>query len=194
MGPRTALVVLMLRRAAASLLPYVVLVVTKHLDFLYLAQLERYKSPRLWGWISRRWRMVLDAQAALLQAAVLVAGIILAWFRLPVIIFYMVWMAAGMWLSARRSSLQVSQRLQFTPRAVRLTAVTFILAMAIVAGTTVLTVALLSPLLAATRAFLVAIGLATGLVVVSEVTAGTVFLANLSLAPLEQAINRRYCA
>ncbi len=194
MGPRTALVVLMLRRAAASLLPYVVLVVTRHLDFLYLAQLERYKSPRLWGWISRRWRMVLDAQAALLQAAVLVAGIILAWFRLPVIIFYMVWMAAGMWLSARRSSLQVSQRLQFTPRAVRLTAVTFILAMAIMAGTTVLTVALLSPLLAATRAFLVAIGLATGLVVVSEVTAGTVFLANLSLAPLEQAINRRYCA
>jgi len=194
MGPRTALVVLMLRRAAASLLPYVVLVVTRYLDFLYLAQLERYKSPRLWGWISRRWRMVLDAQGALLQAAVLVAGIILAWFRLPVIIFYMVWMAAGMWLSARRSSLQVSQRLQFTPRAVRLTAVTFILAMAIMTGTTVLTVALLSPLLTATRAFLVAIGLATGLVVVSEVTAGMVFLANLSLAPLEQAINRRYCA
>lgn len=194
MSPRIGLLSRSLRRAAAALLPYVVVVVTRHLDLVYLTQLERYKSARLWDWISRHWGMVLDGQAALVQMAVLLGGMVLSWFHLPALAFYITWVGAGMWLAARRPSIQVSQRLQFTPRAVRLTAVTLVLTVAMMLGTTVLTIALLSRLMAAPRGFVVALSLATGLAVVSEVAAGTVFLANVSLAPLEQAINRRFYA
>lgn len=194
MSPRIGLLSRSVRRAAAALLPYVVVVVTQHLDLVYLTQLERYKSLRLWGWISRHWGMVLDGQATLVQMAVLLAGVVLSWFHLPALTFYIIWVAAGMWLAGRRPSIQVSQRLQFTPRAIRLMAVTLVLAAALMLGTTVLTIALLSRLMTAPRGFLVALSLATGLVVVSEVAAGTVFLANVSLAPLEQAINRRFYA
>jgi len=194
MSPRIGLLSRNLRRAAAALLPYVGVVVTRHLDLVYLTQLERYKSSRLWGWISRHWGMVLDGQAALVQMAVLLAGVVLSWFHLPALAFYIIWVAAGMWLAGRRPSIQVSQRLQFTPRAIRLTAVTLVLAVAMMLETTVLTIALLSRLMAAPRGFVVALSLATGLAVVSEVAAGTVFLANVSLAPLEQAINRRFSA
>ena len=194
MSPRIGLPSRSVRRAAAALLPYVGVVVTRHLDLVYLAQLERYKNPRLWGWISRHWGMVLDGQAALVQMAVLVAGVVLSWFHLPALTFFIIWVAAGMWLASRRPSIQVSQRLQFTPRAIRLTAITLVLAVAMMLGTTVLTIALLSRFMAAPRGFLVALGLATGLAVVSEVAAATVFLANASLAPLEQAINRRFYA
>jgi UDP-N-acetylmuramoyl-tripeptide--D-alanyl-D-alanine ligase len=126
--------------------------------------------------------------------AILLAGVVLSWFHLPALAFYIIWVAAGMWLAGRRPSIQVSQRLQFTSRAIRLTAVTLILAMAMMLGTAVLTIALLSRLMVAPRGFVVALSLATGLAVASEVAAGTVFLANVSLAPLEQAINRRFYA
>ncbi|MDE2322605.1 MAG: UDP-N-acetylmuramoyl-tripeptide--D-alanyl-D-alanine ligase [candidate division NC10 bacterium] len=179
-------------RAVAGLLPYMAVVVGRHLDLIYLTQLERYNSARLRGWIVRHWGIVLDGRAALVQVAVLGVGILLAWLPLPAMMFYILWLAAGMWLRARWSSLQVSQRLQWTPRTVRLAAVTFVLAMAAMLATSWLTVAVLSRLMVAPRALLVGIGLAAGLFVVSEVAAGTILAASLSLAPLEQAINQRF--
>ncbi|MDD5559456.1 UDP-N-acetylmuramoyl-tripeptide--D-alanyl-D-alanine ligase [Candidatus Methylomirabilis sp.] len=180
-----------------------VVVVTRHLDLIYLTQLERYNSARLRGWIARHWGIALDGRGALVQVAVLGAGILLAWLPLPDIpglghagtgTFYIVWLGAGIWLRARWSSLQVSQRLQWTPRAVRVAAVTFVLAAAVMFAASWLTVILVSRLIPAPRALLVGIGLAAGLLVISEVAAGTVFAANLSLAPLEQAINHRFYA
>ena len=179
-------------RAAALLLPVVEILVARHLDFVYVTQLERYSSARLCDWMSRNLAIVLDAEAALIQVAVLIAGVALSGFHLPVVIFYLVWALAGTWLRGRRSSLQVSQRLQFTPRAVRLTTATFALAATVTAGAAWLVAALLARLMVAPRTSVVAIGLAAGLAVASEVAAGTVLLANLSLAPLEQAVNRRF--
>lgn len=182
------------RLGASALLPYAVVVVTRHLDLVYLAQLERYKSSRLWGWITRHRRVVLDPQASLIQAAVLAAGMALALLELHPIGLYVVWVAAGLWLAARRSSLQVSQRLQFTHRAVRLTAGTFVLAVAIMLGVAMLAVAALSRATMVPRTFAAAIGLAAGLAVASVVSAGTVCLANLILSPLEHAIHGRFLA
>ncbi len=122
MAPLTAPLSRVLQRVAAALLPFAWVVVARHLDVVYITQLERYNSPRLWGWISRHWGVVLDGRAAILQGAVLVAGIVLSYLHLPAMTFYIAWVAAGMWLWARRSSLQVSQRLQFTPRAPSLSA------------------------------------------------------------------------
>ncbi|MGH7409664.1 MAG: Mur ligase family protein, partial [Candidatus Methylomirabilis sp.] len=194
MAPRAPRLARAFRLAASALLPYAVVVATRHLDVVYLAQLERYKGSRLWGWITRHWRIILDPQAALIQAAVVAAGMALAMFKLHPIGLYVVWVAAGLWLAARRSSLQVSQRLQFTHRAIRLTAGTFVLAAAITLGVAMLAVASLSRATMVPRTFAVAIGLAVGLAVASVVAAATVCLANLMLSPLERAINGRFFA
>ncbi len=130
MAHGTALLPRICRQVAAILLPYVSVVVARHLDLVYLTQLERYKSSRLWGWLCRHWGMALDGRAALVQAAVLITGVALARLHFPVVAFYIAWVAAGMWLRAYQRSLQVSQRLQFTPRAARLTAANLILAIA----------------------------------------------------------------
>jgi len=169
MASRTALLPRILSGASAALLPYLVVVIHRHLDFLYIAQLERYKSPRLWGWISRHWGIVLDGQAALVQMAVLSSGIALAWFHLPVMVFYIIWVVAGIWLRTHRSSLQVSQRLQFTPRAVRLAALTFTVSVMVVLATTMLTGAMLSRLTAVPWAFLLVMGLCAGLAVFAAI-------------------------
>ena len=177
---------------AAALLPYAVVVTRRHLDFVYLAQLERYNSSRLWGWITRHWRMVLDPHAAMVQMAVLAAGVGIALFELPHIGLYAIWVVAGLWLAARRSSLQVSQRLQFTSRAVRLTAGTFVLAAIILLGVMVLGVVMLARQTTVARTFAVEIGVVAALAVASVLAAGTVCLANLILSPLEHAINHRF--
>lgn len=190
-------------RTVAGLLPCVAVVVARHLDLIYLTQLERYNSGRLRGWIARHWDIVLDGKGALVQVAVLAAGILLAWLSPTSILsfgfveigmLYIIWLAAGTWLRARYVSLQVSQRLQWTLRTVRLAAVTAVLAAAALLVVTWLSVTVLFWLLGAPRALLIGIGLAAGLFVVSEIAAGTVFAANLSLAPLERTINRRFYA
>ncbi len=184
----------LLRWAAAALLPYAAIATTRHLDFVYLAQLERYRSARLWGWMTRHWGIVLDGQAALVQIAVLASGVVLSRLHLAVITIYLVWVAAGLWLAARRSSLQVSQQLQFTPRAVRLTVVTFILGAGMMLGATALAVPVLSRLMGVPHGAAMAVALAFGLAVMSELAPGTVLLANLILTPLECAINKRFYA
>ncbi|HZY31964.1 MAG TPA: UDP-N-acetylmuramoyl-tripeptide--D-alanyl-D-alanine ligase [Candidatus Methylomirabilis sp.] len=194
MTPPRARLPRLFSRAGESLLSYGVVAAKRHLDFVYLAQLERYRSLRLCGWIRRHWRIVLDPRGALVQTAVLVAGLVFASLDLPVVVFYVVWAAAGMWLGARGCSLQVSQRLQFTPRAVRLSTVTLILALGIVLGIAMIVHGLLSRLAVGSSTFTVAIGLAAGLAVASEAAAGTVLLANLLLMPLEQGINGRLVA
>ncbi len=181
----------LLRWAPLAPVSYAAVVAARHLDLIYVAQLERYTSARLWRWILGHWRIVLEPEGAAVQVAVLSGGIALATLQRPAIWFYVAWVAAGIWLAARRSSLQVSQRLQFTPRAVRLTALTFVISSGVVLGIAVV-VAASARALAVPLASAVAIGLALGLAVASEVAAGTVLLANLMLIPLEQAINKRF--
>ncbi|CBE69352.1 MAG: UDP-N-acetylmuramoyl-tripeptide--D-alanyl-D-alanine ligase [Candidatus Methylomirabilis oxygeniifera] len=190
-------------RAVTGLLPYVAVAVARHLDLIYLAQLERYNGARLRGWIVRHWGIVLDGRGVLVQAAVLGAGILFACLPLSSILgfryvgigmLYIVWLAAGIWLRTRYTSLQVSQRLQWTSRTVRLAAVTSVLAAAVLLVISWSSVVVLSRLTVAPRTLLVGIGLVAGLFTVSEVAAGTILAANASLAPLERTINRRFYA
>jgi UDP-N-acetylmuramoyl-tripeptide--D-alanyl-D-alanine ligase len=191
---RTAPLGRLIGRAAAALVPYGVVAASRHLDLLYIAQLERYASPRLWRWVARNWRLVVDRRAAAVQGAVLAVGITLANLNLPVVAFYATWVAAGLWLARHRVSLQVSQRLQFTPRAVRLTGVTFAVAAAITIGVALPVAALTSRAIGISHAFAGALGLSAGLAVASEAAAGTVLFANLVVTPLERRVNRRYLA
>jgi UDP-N-acetylmuramoyl-tripeptide--D-alanyl-D-alanine ligase len=173
---------------------YVAVVASRHLDFVYVAQLERYKSDRLRRWVLGHWRIVLDPEGAVVQVAVLTAGLVLATLDRPVVWFYLVWMVSGLWLGVRRSSLQVSQRLQFTSRAVRLTTVTVIMALCVVLGVAVAASAAWGHATVTSRPYAAAIGLGAGLAVASEVAAGTVLVANLVLGPVERKIYRRFLA
>ncbi|MGH7369968.1 MAG: Mur ligase family protein, partial [Candidatus Methylomirabilaceae bacterium] len=191
-GSREPRLIRLLRWAALAPVSYAAVVAARHLDFIYVAQLERYKSARLWRWILGHRRIVLDPEGAAVQVAVLAAGMAFATLERPAVWFYLAWVASGIWLAARRSSLQVSQRLQFTRRAVGLTALTLVAASGVTLGVATVAAAACARVFAISRTASVAIGLGVGLAVASEVAAGTVLLANLVLTPVEQAINRRF--
>lgn len=181
-------------RAVATVMPCMAVAVARHLDLIYVTQLERYNSARLRGWIVRHWGIALDVPGALIQVAVVGIGILLAWLALPFsgVVLYSVWLAAGIWLSARYSSLQVSQRLQWTPRTVRLAAATGILAATVLLCASWLIMVALSEFLSLPRLLLVGISLVSGVCAASEVAAGTILTANLGLASWERSINRRF--
>src|SRR5574337_134025 len=157
-------------RVVATVSPCMAVAVARHLDLIYVAQLERYNSACLQSWIVRHWGIALDGPGAVIQVTIVGIGILLAWLSLPFsgVVLYSVWLAAGIWLSARYSSLQVSQRLQWTPRTIRLAAVTGILAASALIVTSWLFVAVLSQFLSAPRLLLVGIGLVAGLCAASE--------------------------
>jgi len=179
-------------RAISALLPYLLVVAGRHLDVLYVAQLERYDSRRVWRWIRLNRPVVVGGLEAAVQAAVLGAALALATVPLAGLWAYGVWVAAGAWLARRRASVQVSQRVQFTPRAIRLTLLTGLLATAVLVGVALPMARAASALAPVSPASAGAIGLAGGLAAASMCAAGTVLAANLVASPLERAVNRRY--
>ncbi len=111
--------------------PYLVLVVERHLDLIYIAQLERYKPGRFALWLRRKLRQAVDGREFSLQLLLVGVGIVIVRSGLPFVLLYLAWVAGGVWLGRRRVSLQVSQRLVLTPRAARLTIATFALALGV---------------------------------------------------------------
>lgn len=182
-------------RAAGWTLPYLVLVVERHLDLVYIAQLERYQPGRFGLWVRRRPRLALDHRELGLQLAILAVGVAGLPFAFWLPVFYLLWLGVGRWLHRRRPSLQVSQRLDLTPRARRLTAVTFGLALGIVLGLAgglpALGVAWGGEAPPARRA---ALGLVAGLAGASQVAPLTVLAGLLLVAPREASIHRKYRA
>ncbi|MGH7535230.1 MAG: hypothetical protein ACREMG_06560, partial [Gemmatimonadales bacterium] len=122
-----------LRRPAAALtwvarmaLPYAVVAVRHQLDCLYILQIERYKPDRYGRWLLGHWRQVIPVLEIALQmltvfsAPLLIAGLGVHW-----VFAYLLWLGTGHLILWRHRSLQVSQRLQHTARAVRVALVAF---------------------------------------------------------------------
>lgn len=122
-----------LRRPAAALtwvarmaLPYVVVAVQHQLDCLYILQIERYKPDRYGRWLLGHWRRLIPLLEIALQmltvfsAPLLIAGLGVHW-----VFAYLLWLGTGHLILWRHRSLQVSQRLQHTARAVRVALVAF---------------------------------------------------------------------
>ena len=174
-------------------LPYPTLAVERYLDLLYIGQLERYKPARFALWLRRRAPLAVDGREVAVQLVLVGAGIAMARSLAAVPLFLLLWWGAGLWLRARRVPLQVSQRLALTPRAARLAAATFALALVVILG--VAAGLLRRPptgLSAAPAAGRLAVGLAAGLAA-SGLSAPLVVLAGLALtAPLEAAVYRGY--
>ena len=113
-----------LLRGARFILPAAAVAVGVALDGLYVLQLERYKPERYALWLRAhrgllRPPLVAGSMAALAGLAVLLPALGAHW-----LVLLGLWLGGGYAVLARWRSIQVSQRLQFTPRAVRVAAVT----------------------------------------------------------------------
>ena len=107
-------------QAIGLVVPYAMVAVARHLDCLYLLQLERYKPERYCRWLSLHWRRVLPLREIGLQILVVLAAAAAAAMRLHWLVAYLIWLGIGHLILARRVSLQVSQQLQYTARAIQI--------------------------------------------------------------------------
>jgi UDP-N-acetylmuramoyl-tripeptide--D-alanyl-D-alanine ligase len=169
--------------------PYALVVVQRHLDCIYLLQLERYKPDRYSRWARAHRQMLLPAVEPRLQVPTVILSVLLAGMGVHWLVVYVLWLGTGHIILARSIRLQVSQRLQWTPRAIRVSTVGFGLSGLLIAGVMVLSRLLLSA--SAPIPGLVAGGI-TALALDAGLTPSLVGLAAHLLLPVEGSIARRF--
>ena len=172
-------------------LPYFLLVVQRHLDCLYILQLERYKPDRYAGWMRAHWRRVLPGVGAEIGIQILTvgAGAWLVWRGVHWFVIYVLWLGAGHLLLRRRVSLQASQRLQWTSRALRVSLVAFAISGLVVRAYVVLAGLFPSALSGPAPSLLGGMG---GLAAAGMVAPVAVYLAARGVLPLERSIARKF--
>lgn len=170
--------------AARLLLPYAVVVAARHLDCVYILQLERYKPDRYARWLGLHRRAALPGLEIGLQILTVALALVLGQVGIHWLAAYGVWLATGHVILARRRSLQVSQRLQYTPRAIRVLLAAFGIGALLVGGL----LALVGPL-PLSRGVIGGIG---GLALAGILAPLAVWAAATALSPVERAVARRF--
>jgi UDP-N-acetylmuramoyl-tripeptide--D-alanyl-D-alanine ligase len=171
-------------------LPYAVVVVRRHLDCLYILQLERYRPDRYGRWLRGHWiRLIPGLEIVLQVLTVFSAPLFVALLGFPWATAYLLWLATGHLILWRCRSLQVSQRLQYTSRAVRACLVAFGVSGLLGALYVWLVVAWIQKLDLLARLMIGAIG---ALAWVGVFTPGIVLLAAQAVVPLERRIYQGY--
>jgi UDP-N-acetylmuramoyl-tripeptide--D-alanyl-D-alanine ligase len=176
--------------AARLALPYGVVAAQRHLDCVYILQLERYKPERYARWLRDQWRRLISWLEICLQmltvvsAPLLIVGLGVHW-----VIAYLVWLGTGHAILLRHRSLQVSQRLQFTARAVRVSLVASGMTGLLGAACVWVAIAWIPSLDLPARLTMGAIG---AMAWVGIFTPGIVLLAAQALAPVERKIYRHF--
>ena len=175
--------------AARLVLPYAVVVAARHLDCVYILQLERYKPDRYGRWLGLHRRAALPGLEIALQTLTVALAVVLGEAGIHWLAAYGVWLATGHAILARRRSLQVSQRLQYTPRAARVLLVAFGISALLAGGVPALAMLLppLGDLLS--RWILGGIG---GLALAGILTPVTVRIAAAAVSPVERSIGRTF--
>ena len=174
-----------LGRAAGLLIPYGVVVGLRCLDCLYILQLERYKPDRYQSWLASHRRILVPRDEIALQVLTAVAAAALIGFHWVVPVA--VWVLTGHLVRRRRRSMQVSQRLQRTARAIRVGAMALGIAVAVVAA-----VLLAAGLVFIAPAATLIVGGIAALAVVGIATPGIVLLAAYAILPWEDAVAKRF--
>lgn len=174
---------------APLLAPYGVVVVRRLLDSLYVLQLERYQPDRFAGWLAAHRGRLLGGREVGVQAATVAAVGLLAGLGAHPLLLFLAWLAGGLLPWRWQRPLQVSQRLQWTARAQRVAgaagALTLLL-LALAVGAGHLLLSRLGP------GGGLAVGAAAGLGLAGLLAPGSVWLAAWLMAPLEDAVARRY--
>lgn len=177
--------------AARLVLPYAVVVAARHLDCVYILQLERYKPDRYARWLGLHRGSLLPGLEIALQILTVALAAVLGEAGIHWLAAYAVWLGSGQVILARRRSLQVSQRLQYTPRAARVLLVAFGISALLLGG--VLALAMLLP--ASPGAGLSArwiVGGIGGLALAGILTPVTVWIAAAAVSPVERSIARTF--
>jgi UDP-N-acetylmuramoyl-tripeptide--D-alanyl-D-alanine ligase len=172
-------------------LPYALLVVERALDCLYILQLERYKPDRYGSWMRAHWRRVLPSWEVEIGSQVLVvgAGVWLAWRGVHWVVIYLLWVGSGHVLLRRRIPLQMSQRLQWTSRAVRVSLAALAVS-ALGVGASIVFAGLFPSVLSFPSNLL--LGGMGGLAAAGIVAPVIVYVAGYAVVPLERSIARRF--
>jgi len=175
--------------AARLVLPYAVVVAARHLDCVYILQLERYKPDRYGRWLGLHRRALLPGLEIALQILTVALAAVLGEAGIHWLAAYAVWLGSGHVILARRRSLQVSQRLQYTPRAIRVLLAAFGVSALVLGG--ILALAMLLPPLGdlLSRWILGGIG---GLALAGILTPVTVRIAAAAVSPVERSIGRTF--
>lgn len=174
-----------LGRAAGLLIPYGVVAGLRGLDCLYILQLERYKPDRYQSWLTSHRRILVPRSEIALQVLTAVAAAALIGFHWAVPVA--VWVLTGHLVRHRRRSMQVSQRLQWTARAIRVGAMALGIAVAVAAA-----VLLAAGLVFIAPAATLIVGGIAALAVVGIATPGIVLLAAHAILPWEDAVAKTF--
>ena len=168
-------------------LPYVLLVVQRTLDCIYILQLERYKPDRYARWMRGRWSMVVPQLEIWLQIGTAAAALLLPMAGVHWMAAYGLWLGIGHIVLARRLPIQVSQRLQWTARAVRVGAVALAVGLLVAAvGWWLVGSVVANPAIRWLGGGIVALAL------VGVLSPWFVLTAAKALAPLERTIAHRF--
>jgi len=177
----------LLRRGISLLLPYGVVVATRGMDCLYILQLERYKPARYLTWLTSHGRALVSRREVGLQCLTVAVAIVLVGAGGHWLWAVGLWMATGHLLLRRHRSLQVSQRLQWTARAIRVAAVALAIVVVVSAAALILTGSVLT-----TSGARVVVGGIAAIAVAGILAPGIVLAAAYLASPWERAIARTF--
>ena len=171
------------------LLPYGVVVVSRGMDCLYILQLERYKPDRFRLWLADHRQALVPGREVVLQLVTVTLAGALAVSGVGWLGSLGVWILTGHFLLWQHRSLQVSQRLQWTARAVRAGAMAFGISIPVTAA-----VLLLARNIFAAPAEQLTVGGIAALALVGLLTPGIVIVAAHAIVPWEQVVAKKFLA
>ena len=170
--------------------PYLVVLVQRHLDCLYILQLERYRHDRFGRWLAGHVGQLVPRREVAIQALTAFLAAAAASQQAPGVLLYLLWVAGGILPLRAQRSLQVSQRLSWTARAVRVSVASWLVSGMLGWATGRMAGILLASWLDLTgRLWL---GGIVGVAFAGLFMPGSVRLAARLLGPLESAIARRF--
>ena len=169
--------------------PYLVVLVRRHLDCLYILQLERYRHDRFGRWLAGHVGQLVPRREVAIQALTAILAAVGASLGAPGLILYLLWVAGGILPLRAQRSLQVSQRLSWTARAVRVSLASWLLSAVLLGAAGALASFFVPWLALSNRLWL---GGIVGVAFAGLCMPGSVRLAARLLGPLETTVARRF--
>ncbi len=181
---------------ALALLLWIVKFILNTIGSLHILQLEGYKSARFWKWCKNP-KLIFSLPDTMLGIIIFVCGVIGYIFKMNIVgiwIFFVVWIAGGMYLLLIHKRTKAKKPLVFTPRAIRLLTTSIMLMGLIVTGVFYLSfgrhafVFRFDP----DKFYLSSLAFFVGVYIFTRLSTININIANILIYPLESLINLGY--